>query len=314
MDGSRERSFDARMKFICTALLVGIVAFASLASMCAADLPVIPLWPGPVPGETNAIGEEKDTTKPTDGKVAGKTVVRLGNVSKPTLTVYSAPKDKDTGAAVVVFPGGGYNILAMDLEGTEVCEWLNSIGVTGVLFKYRVPKRAGLEKHAAALQDAQRAVGLVRSRAKEFGIDPHRVGVLGFSAGGHLAAALSSSASQRTYQKVDDADDVSCRPDFSILVYPAYLTLKEKNDAINPETAVSSNTPPTFIAMTQDDPVRIENVLFYSVALKQEKVPFELHVYPKGGHGYGLRRAENPVTAWPDRAAEWMKSRGLLNR
>ena len=276
--------------------------------------PVIPLWSGVAPGETNVIGEEKDMTKASDNLVAGKPLVRLGNVSKPSITVYRAPKEKNSGTAVVVFPGGGYNILALDLEGTEVCEWLNSIGVNAVLLKYRVPKRAGLEKHTAALQDAQRAVGLVRSRAREFEIDPKRIGVLGFSAGGHLAAALSTSADRRMYPAVDDADGTSCRPDFSLLVYPAYLSLKEKGDEINPETTVSSNTPPTFLTMTQDDPVRVENVLFYSVALKQAGVPIELHVYPKGGHGYGLRRTDDPVTAWPDRAADWMRSRGLLGR
>ena len=296
-------------------LLTGFVLTSASNSVCAgAEPPVIPLWPGMAPGETNVIGEEKDMTKPTDNNIAGTPVIRLGNVSKPTLTFYRAPKEKNTGAAVVVFPGGGYNILALDLEGTEVCEWLNSIGVNAVLLKYRVPKRPGLEKHGAALQDAQRAVGLVRSRAKEFEIDSQRIGVLGFSAGGHLGAALSTSAGQRTYPSVDDADRVSCRPDFSVLIYPAYLTLKDQNDKINPETAVSSNTPPTFMAITQDDPVRVENVLFYSVALKQSGVPFELHVYPKGGHGYGLRRTDNPVTAWPDRAADWMRSRGLLAR
>jgi len=294
------------------ALVGGLTVFCS--NILAADLPSFPLWPGTPPGETNKLGEEKDITKATDGKIAGRAVIRLGNVSTPTLTMYRAPKDKDTGAAVVVFPGGGYNILAMDLEGTEVCEWLNSIGVNAALLKYRVPKRAGLEKHTAALQDAQRAVGLVRSRAKEFGFDPQRIGVLGFSAGGHLAAALSTSAEQRIYSTVDDADKTSCRPDFSVLIYPAYLTLKDQGDKINPETAVNSNTPPTFIAMTQDDPVRVETGLFYSVALKQSGVPFELHIYPKGGHGYGLRRTENPVTAWPERATEWMRARGLLKK
>ena len=294
------------------AFVSGLTMFCS--NILAADLPSYPLWPGAAPGETNKLSEEKDMTKPTDGKIAGRTVIRLGNVSTPTLTMYHAPKDKDNGAAVVVFPGGGYSILAMDLEGTEVCEWLNSIGINAMLLKYRVPKRAGLEKHTAALQDAQRAVGLARSRAKEFGFDPQRIGVLGFSAGGHLAAALSTSAEQRTYPVVDDADKTSCRPDFSVLIYPAYLTLKDQGDKINPETAVNSNTPPTFIAMTQDDPVRVETGLFYSVALKQSGVPFELHIYPKGGHGYGLRRTENPVTAWTDRAAEWMKARGLLSR
>jgi acetyl esterase/lipase len=280
----------------------------------SAELPTFALWSGTAPGETNIIGEEKDMTKPTDNQVADKAVIRLGNVSKPTITVYRAAKEKDTGAAVVVFPGGGYHILAMDLEGTEVCEWLNSIGVNAVLLKYRVPKRAGRERHAAALEDAQRAVGMVRAKAREFGIDANRIGVLGFSAGGHLAAALSTSAEERTYSKVDDADTVSCRPNFAVLIYPAYLTLKDQGDSVNPETAVSSNTPPTFIAMTQDDPIRIETALYYSAALKRTGVPFELHVYPKGGHGYGLRRTDNPVTAWSDRAADWMRSQGFLKK
>jgi acetyl esterase/lipase len=302
------------MKAALSLLVVATFSLALPRSFRAAEPAVISLWPGTAPGETNSIGEEKDMTKPGEGLVAGKQVIRVGNVSKPTATLYRAPKDKDTGAAVVVFPGGAYNILALDLEGTEVCEWLNTIGVNAVLLKYRVPKRAGLEKHTAALQDAQRTFGVVRSRAKEFGIDPNRIGVLGFSAGGHLAAALSASVAQRTYPAVDDADRVSCRPDFSILIYPAYLTLKDQNDKISPETAVSSNTPPAFIVMTQDDPIRVETALFYSLALKQARVPFELHVYPKGGHGYGLRRNENLVTAWPDRAADWMHSRGLLNQ
>jgi acetyl esterase/lipase len=293
--------------------LVGVI-FVWSSTVHADSQRTFPLWPGAVPGETNSIGEERDMTKTNENLVAGKRVIRLGNVSKPDLTFYPAAKNKESGAAVIVFPGGGYNILALDLEGTEVCEWLNSIGVHAMLLKYRVPKRAGLERHTAALQDAQRAVGLVRSRAKEFGIDAQRIGVLGFSAGGHLAAALSTSVNQRTYPAVDEADNASCRPDFSVLIYPAYLTLKDQGDKINPETVVSSNTPPTFIAMTQDDPVRVECALFYSVALKQSGVPFELHVYPKGGHGYGLRRTENPVTAWPDRATDWMRSRGLVKR
>lgn len=295
-----------------------LAVLGGLGMLCSilhsAEWPVLPLWPGSAPGETNALGEEKDMTKPTDGKIAGRPVIRLGNVSAPTVTIYRAPKEKNTGAAVVVFPGGGYHILAMDLEGTEVCEWLNSIGVNAALLKYRVPKRAGRDRHAAALEDAQRAVGLVRSKAGAFDFDPKRIGVLGFSAGGHLAAALSTSAGRRVYSPVDDADRTSCRPDFSILVYPAYLTLKEQGDSINPETGVSSNTPPTFIAMTQDDPVRVESALFYGAALKQAGVPFELHIYPTGGHGYGLRRTENPVTAWPDRAYEWMRFRSLLTR
>jgi acetyl esterase/lipase len=228
--------------------------------------------------------------------------------------VFRPPAAKETGAAVVVLPGGGYHILAMDLEGTEVCEWLNSMGVTGVLVKYRVPTRAGLEKHTAALQDAQRALALARHRAGEFGIDPQRIGVLGFSAGGHLAAAVCAGAAQRTYPAVDDADAASCRPNFAVLVYPAYLTVKEQNDQIAPDVAVTSQTPPTFIVMAADDPIRVENALCYSLALKNAGVPFELHVFPAGGHGYGLRRTQAQVTSWPDRAADWLRGQGLLKR
>jgi acetyl esterase/lipase len=298
----------------CLMLLLTASCLASLESRAsAAEGPLeVALWPDQAPGEKGGLGEERDMTKPGEGLVAGKPVIRLGNVSKPTISIHRPPAGKDTGAAVLVCPGGAYSILALDLEGTEVCDWLNSIGVTGVLLKYRVPKRSGLEKHTAALQDAQRALGLVRHRASEWSIDPARIGVLGFSAGGHLSAALCSSVGQRAYPAVDDADKVSCRPDFTVLIYPAYLALKDEDNKIAPEVAITTNTPPTFIAMTEDDPVRVENALFYALALKQAKVPVELHVYPVGGHGYGLRQAKNVVTTWPDRAAEWMQSRSLL--
>ena len=284
-----------------------------LAARCAEPEP-IRLWPKEAPGEKGDIGAEADMTKPTEGLVAGKRVMRIGNVSQPTMTIFSPPKDKDTGAAVLVCPGGGYNILAWDLEGTEVCEWLNSIGVTGVLLKYRVPKRAGLEKSAAALQDAQRALGVVRQRAKELGIDPKRIGVLGFSAGGHLAAALCNNYDARTYPKADDADEQSCRPDFAVLVYAAYLTVKEEGDKLAPDMRVTAQTPPTFLVQTQDDSVRVETSLFYYLALKNAKVPAELHIYPAGGHGYGLRPSDHAVTTWPARTAEWMEKRGLLKK
>lgn len=291
--------------------IIAAAAFAACSAL-AADSPIA-LWPGTAPDEKGEIGEEKDMTKPSDNRIAGKPVVRLGNVTKPTLTLYRAPKNKNTGTTVVVFPGGGYHILAWDLEGTEVCEWLNSIGVNAVLVKYRVPKRAALEKHTAALQDAQRALGLVRQQSGALGIDPTRIGVIGFSAGAHLCAALAaSSAGERVYSPIDDADKLTCRPDFTMLIYPAYLMQKDAPDQVAPDVAISSNTPPVFITMTQDDPINVENALRYSIALKQLKIPFELHVYPTGGHGYGLRRTENPLTAWPDRAEEWMRSRGLL--
>jgi acetyl esterase/lipase len=275
---------------------------------------IIELWPAGAPGEKGNLGEERDTTKPTDGLVAGKPVVRLGNVSQPTITLYRPPADKDSGTAVMVCPGGGYSILAMDLEGTEVCDWLNSIGVTGVLLKYRVPKREGMEKYAAPLQDAQRALGLVREHALEWKMNPQRIGVLGFSAGGHLAAAASCNYERRTYPVVDAADAVSCRPDFTLLIYPAYLTTKTDGDSIAPELTITTNTPPTFLAMAEDDPVRIENALFYTLALKNAHVPAELHIYPTGGHGYGLRRTQQTVTTWPDRVTDWLLSRGLLKK
>jgi acetyl esterase/lipase len=284
------------------------------AAMFAAEPAPVRLWPASAPGDTAATGEEHDTTKPTDGLVGGRKLIRLGNVSTPTLSIYRPAKGKDTGAAVVVFPGGGYNILALDLEGSEVCEWLNSIGVTGILVKYRVPVRAGRPRWAAPLQDAQRAVGMVRQRAGELGLDPKRIGVLGFSAGGHLAAAVSTNYSSRTYDPVDAADAVSCRPDFTLLIYPAYLTLEKEGDKVAPELAITGETPPAFLVQTEDDGVRVETSLFYYAALRKARVPAEMHLYPSGGHGYGLRPTEKTVTTWPRRAEEWLGSIGVLKR
>jgi acetyl esterase/lipase len=293
----------------------GVSALASvLAALGGTPQAVEPLWPGPVPGEEGVTGVETNVTKASDREVAGRPVVRLGNIALPTVSIYTPPPEKATGTAVLVCPGGGYNILAWDLEGEEVCDWLNSLGVTAALLKYRVPKRPGLEKHEPPLQDAQRALSLLRHRAGEWGIAADRIGVLGFSAGGHLAATLSTRFSERSYPAVDAADAAGCRPDFTLLIYPAYLTVKEKSDAIAPELILNSNVPPTFMVMAQDDPVRVENVMYYGLALRRAGVPWELHVYDRGGHGYGLRRTDAPVTTWPDRAAEWMRSRGLLAR
>jgi acetyl esterase/lipase len=301
------------MKKIQREFVVALVMFTCVLQACGTEPAVVlPLWPGTAPGDKGPFDEEKDLTKPNENLVAGKRVIRLGNVSKPTISLYQPPSDKRNGTAVVVCPGGGYQILAMDLEGTEVCEWLNSVGVTAVLLKYRVPKRAGLEKHTAALQDAQRAIGMVRHRAAEWGLDQKRIGVLGFSAGGHLAAMASNQCEPRSYAAIDEADAASCRPDFTVLIYPAYLTVKEEGDRIVPELNLSSNTPPTFIAMTEDDPIRVETALFYAVGLKKVNVPLELHIYPSGGHGYGLRPSKDLVTTWPQRAADWMRNRGLL--
>jgi acetyl esterase/lipase len=261
----------------------------------------LPLWPHPQPLSEPEI----DATTAKDNLVAGKPVIRLTNVSSPTITLY-APKGKNNGAAVVVFPGGAYRILAIDLEGTEVCEWLNSIGVTCVLLKYRVPNTGPYPKSAAALEDAQRAVGMVRSHAMEWSIDPHRIGVLGFSAGAHLAAALSTHFDRRLYDAIDPADQQSCRPDFAVIVYPGYLALSEQQFAPNPEIHVSKESPPTFIVQTEDDPVHVENSTVYFLALKNADVPVEMHLYAQGGHGYGLRRAEFPVTRWPRAVETWL--------
>jgi len=284
------------------------------AACLEAQSPPMKLWPGAAPGDKAASGGTGETTKPTDNLVDGRPVTALGDVTEPTLTVYRAPAAKDTGTTVVVCPGGGYYILAIDLEGTEVCEWFNSIGVNAVLVKYRVPRREGRPPYAAPLQDAQRAVGIVRSHAAQWGLDPERIGVLGFSAGGNLCAVLSANSASRNYSRVDASDDASCRPDFQLLIYPAYLVDDKGGYKIAPEAAVTAGTPPTFLVMAEDDPIRVENVIGYAMDLKEAKVPFDLHVYPTGGHGYGLRRTKEFVTTWPARAEDWMRSRGLLKK
>lgn len=291
-------------------LILLAAGVTTLAAQAAPSAP-IPLWPGVVPGETKIMPAEADLTKPTDPLIAGRPIIKLGNVSTPTITIYRPDPAKDTGATVVVCPGGGYYILAMDLEGTEICEWLNSIGVTGVLLKYRVPARAGPERHAAALQDAQRAVGLVRHQARELGLDPRRIGILGFSAGAHLSATLGVNFAQRTYPVVDEADAASCRPDFTILIYPGGLVDPKQNNALKPEVVpVKESTPPTFIVMTEVD--RVENAVAYYQGLKAAGISAEMHLYPTGAHGYGLRRTKDDVTTWPDRVADWLRTGGWL--
>ena len=281
---------------------------------CAAQLPTgtaMPLWPGVAPDASPLAGAEVDTQKPTDGLIAGRTVIKLTNVSVPTMTLYQ-PTGKKSGAAVVVFPGGGYTILAMDLEGTEVCQWLVQRGVACVLVKYQVPKSGPFPKSPQALEDAQRAMGLVRQHAAEWGIDPHRVGVLGFSAGGHLVAALSTHYEKRTYAAVDEADALPCRPDFALLIYPAFLTGPQGSFTLKQELAVTSRAPPTFLLQAENDPWHVENVLAYFAALKSAKVPAELHVYADGGHGFGLRRTAMPVTHWTDLADTWLRTIRML--
>ncbi len=271
----------------------------------------LPLWPaGAIPDPIPTTGPEADTNTAKDPLIAGRPIVRLGNVANPTLTVYK-PAANNTGAAVVVFPGGGYNILAIDLEGTEVCDWLTGQGVTCVLVKYRVPNTGPYPKSKAALDDAQRALGLVRRNAVQWDIDPNRVGVLGFSAGAHLAAALSTHYATRLYPAVDPADALSCRPDFAVIVYPGYLALAEQGMRFNPDLPVTADTPPTFLLQAENDPVHVENVLQYFLALKQAGVKAELHVYAEGGHGYGLRPTALPVTHWPDLVDTWLFTIGV---
>jgi acetyl esterase/lipase len=269
------------------------------------------LWPHGAPGAQPNPAAEMDATTAKDNLIAGKPLIRLGNVSSPTITLYK-PSGTNTGAAIVVFPGGSYHILAIDLEGTEVCDWLNSAGITCVLLKYRVPDSGPYPKSSAALQDAQRALGIVRSHAAEWQIDPHRIGVLGFSAGAHLAAALSTHFDQRLYESIDAADQLSCRPDFAVIVYPGYLAMSEKNYAPNSEIHVTDQTPSSFIVQAEDDTVHVENSTVYFMALKNAKVPAEMHIYANGGHGYGLRRTELPITEWPRLVETWLHTIHVL--
>lgn len=301
---------------ILTALAVVLFALTSSNQVANAQTPAaawqpaaghsqIPIWPKGVPGAKPSPAAEVDTSTSTDNLIGGKPLIRLGNVSNPTITLYQ-PTTKPTGAAVVVFPGGGYHILAIDLEGTEVCDWLTSRGVTCIILKYRVPDSGPYPKSSAALQDAQRAVGLVRSHAAEWHIDPHRIGVLGFSAGAHLAAALGTHYDQRLYDAMDAADGLSCRPDFAVIVYPGYLAIADQNFAPNADIHPTEKTPLSFIVQSEDDPVHIENSTVYFLALKNAKVPAELHIYAEGGHGWGLRPTNLPVTHWPELVETWL--------
>lgn len=271
----------------------------------------INLWPATPPGKIAAKGVERDTSDEKSRQVEGQWVTRLGDVSQPTLTLYPAPPQANTGTCVMVCPGGGYNILAWNLEGTEVCQWLNSIGVSAALLKYRVP-RVGKDVPIEPLQDAQRALSILRSRASEWHIRPDRIGVLGFSAGGHLSARVSTRYDQRAYEAIDDIDQTSSRPDFALLIYPAYLFDKNREELIQPDLPVNPQTPPMFLTMAMDDPIDPENVLRMSTALKRAKVANEVHLYPTGGHGYGLRKNQHAATSWPQQAERWMQSRGLL--
>jgi len=282
----------------------------------------ISIWPTSAP-DAQATGAER-TTIQTQHLVAGKPWTAVENVSEPTITVYS-PSGANTGVAVIVLPGGGYQELAIDLEGTEVCEWLNTQGITGILLKYRVPHsgpywdpqlKHEVEPQAPlALEDAQRALGLIRSRAAEFQIDPHKIGVLGFSAGGHLAAAISTHFEKRLYAAIDSADQESCRPDFAVSIYPGHLwgwtPGKNPNFDLNPDIAnhITRQTPPVFLVQAENDNVdNVNDSLVYYIALKKAGVPVEMHLYAEGRHAFGLRHTAFPITDWPETMKIWLET------
>ncbi len=270
------------------------------------------VWPGKPPGETKELPPEQDVTKPGAKDAGGKPIIRLTNVSIPTLSVYKPAKEIDSGTAVVICPGGGHNILAFNHEGTETAEWLATLGVTGIVLKYRVPTRTpDGDRWKGAVQDAQRAISLVRSQAAEWGLDPKRIGILGFSAGGETAG-LASYFSERQYAPMDAVDEVSSRPDFAMLIYPAYFEKKGEPTKLRDDVKISKEAPPTFLVHAWDDPVTVFSSLHIAAELRKVNVPTELHVYATGGHGYGMRDTGEPVNSWPQRAGDWLKRQGLL--
>jgi acetyl esterase/lipase len=286
----------------------------ALAPLTAAEPLVLNLWPGQPPGDTLVLPPEADRTKETDKLIAGRRIIKLGNVSVPQLAVHRPPAKRDTGAAVVICPGGGFSILAYDLEGTEVAAWLNSIGVTGIVLKYRVPVRDPARRWLAPVQDAQRAMSLVRSRAAEWGLDPARIGIIGFSAGGATAAYTSLLLEERRYEALDGADRFPCRPDFTMLIYTGGFVERGQTTLALPSGLVMrKEAPPMFFVHAFDDGVPVQNALLAAAELKRVGGEAELHVYDTGGHGYGLRPvAGQPVTTWPARAEAWLARRGLL--
>ncbi len=303
-----------------------VAAFAALAVAAIAPSAHAAIWQ-PSPGHVQTPiwpGTPPDLVPDPKPEACCST-----DVSRPTMTVYS-PRGRNTGVAVVVFPGGGYQVLAMDLEGTEICDWLTARGMTCVLLKYRVPDSGPTKKDGrryyprvqTALQDAQRTLGLVRLHAAQWHVDPHKVGVIGFSAGGHLVAAVSTHFGQRTYRPVDAADTLSCRPDFAIAVYPGHLWAHEdeadatRNDedlSLRPDIRVRPDTPPTFLLQAENDDVDgVQQALAYYVALQKAGVPTEMHLYAKGGHAFGLRPSGLPISHWPALVETWLHTIGML--
>jgi len=277
----------------------------------------IPIWPGTAPDAQAVPGPEKATV--SSGLIAGKPATAVTNVTRPTLTIYP-PTGNNTGAAIVVLPGGGFQILAIDLEGTEACDWVTANGMTCVLLKYRVPGppydwHCDCRPHnymvpTLALADVQRTIGLVRHHAREWHIDPHRIGVMGFSAGGFLVAEASTRYAHRLYKPIDAADQESIRPDFAAPIYPGHLAQDGK---LNPNVPVTRDTPPTFLVQAEDDHVDgVDQALVYYTALAKVGAPAEMHLYAHGGHAFGLRRTKLPVSAWPELMKTWLITIGVL--
>src|SRR5688572_27449154 len=305
------------MRFAFMFLFAAVVSVA--ASTIGAENPlVVEIWPGKPPEEPGTIGEEYVRMSPKSERKQVEVFEptrMVTNVTKPTITIYRPAKEKETGTAVIICPGGGYWNLYWELEGEEVAEWLNSIGVTGVILKYRVPRRPDEVRGEPArrpLQDAQRAVSLVRSKAGEWGIHPDRIGMVGFSAGGHLVMATATSFEKRTYESVDDIDKVSCRPNFAIPVYSGFLKHKEK-DELYPGLSIPAGTPPVFLVHGSDDIVSPpEGSVIMYLALKRAGIPAELHVYADTTHDFGVRAANRPYAAWTTACAAWLKDQGFL--
>lgn len=278
----------------------------------------VPIWPGTPPDAKPMPGPESATLR-TGHLVAGRPWMAVTDVSRPTMTVYP-PRGKNTGTAVVVFPGGGFQVLAIDLEGTEICHWLTSEGITCVLLKYRVPsvpydwhchcRPDDFALSLPSLQDAQRTIRLARFHARQWHIDPHRIGVIGFSAGGYLVAETSTRFKHPSYAPVDAADRESARPDFAMAIYPGHL---DDDGTLNPNVPVSHDMPPTFLVQAEDDyEDGVDQSLVYYAALAKAHVPAEMHLYAHGGHAFGLRRTKFPITGWPKLAVAWMRTIGVL--
>jgi acetyl esterase/lipase len=281
----------------------------SFACPLMAQQQTILLWPNGNPEPSQVTGPEIDPTTDANRIVSGKVTVRVTNVSQPNLAVFPPPEGHNTGAAALVFPGGAYIRLAYNIEGTEVCDWLNSIGMTCVLVKYRVPENGHFPENVEDLEDAQQAMRITRAHAAEWHIDPNRIGVIGFSAGAHLAVVLSTHPDFQG--KNVPASTVNARPDFQMVIYPGWLS--GADGRVNPSLVPTSQIPPTFLLQAENDyTAHVENSLVYFLALKNAKIPAELHLFTQGGHGFGLRPTELPISHWPQLAETWLHTIHML--